>query len=237
MRMQVLNFYNVKGGVGKSSLAYLSGLRLSQNNKVLFIDLDPQSSLTSIFTDSLESYSIYNYLADSVPLEDCIINYSENLFYIPSSIKVFKIQDRVLQNKLHRSLSKLEGFDYVIFDNSPNYSSLTVSSIQATDLLFIPTQISRFDFDSMVFTLEQAKDIKDGLDVTMILNRVTSKETREERLFCESGILNVCKQVRFVNQNSIRKLIANRDSLTLPKYSKLSESISKVLNFGIGCVI
>ncbi|MCB1179130.1 MAG: ParA family protein [Leptospiraceae bacterium] len=229
--MKVLNFYNVKGGAGKSSLSYLTGLYLAgTNSKVLFLDLDPQCSLTSIFSNEMKDRTIYNFLADSFPLEEMIFQHSENIFYIPSSINVFKIQDKVLQNKLQKAIKKISSeFDYLIIDNSPNFSALSIASIQATDILFIPSQVSSFDFDSLVFTLQEVNEIKEDIKINVILNRVTKNETREETLFSNSKLLKDCIITRFQNQNSIRKFISNKDSLDKPKYAKLSESIHEAL--------
>lgn len=228
--MKVINFYNVKGGVGKSSLSYLTGLFLaSKGNRVLFVDLDPQCSLTSIFTSEQKDRTIYNFFADSIPMDETIFQISENVSYIPCSLNVFKIQDKVIQNKIERAFKKLD-YDFIIIDNSPNFSALSIASIQASNYLFIPTQISSFDFDSLVFTITQSIDVKDDISVNVILNRVTKTESREEQLFSSSKFLKGCNITRFQNQNSIRKFISNKDSLEKPKYLKLRESIEGILS-------
>ena len=227
--MKVLNFYNVKGGVGKSSLAFLAGKYLSEaGNRILFADLDPQCSLTSVFTEEPADKTIYDFLSDSEPLESIIVRYSENVSYIPSSLKVFKIQDRVLQNKLERAFRKLKGYDFIIIDNSPNYSALSVSSVQASDFLFCPSQVSRFDFDSLVFTIGQALEVKEEIKIRVIMNRVSKTESREEKIMKESLFLSSFQYARFQNQNSIRKVSAS-ESLDKQKFSKLKESIKEVM--------
>lgn len=229
--MRVLNFYNVKGGTGKSSLSYLSGIYLAEKGyKVLFIDLDPQCSLTSVFTNESNGNTIYHFLAESIPLEETIIPYSENISFVPCSLNVFKIQEKVLQNKFERAFRKLRGFDFIILDNSPNFSSLSISSIQGTDCLFIPSQVSRFDYDSLVFTLIQSKEIREDLEISVVLNRVGKNPSKEENLFSESKYLSDCNIVRFPNMNGIRKFIMNRDSLGKPKNLKIKESIEGFLN-------
>ncbi len=50
--MRIITFFNNKGGVGKTSLAYhLSWMYALQGLKVLAVDLDPQANLTSMFLD------------------------------------------------------------------------------------------------------------------------------------------------------------------------------------------
>ncbi len=71
--MKVISFYNVKGGTGKTSLSYLSGQYLSSIGKrVLFVDLDPQASLTHRLLEAKPQRTIYNLLAENESLSDCI---------------------------------------------------------------------------------------------------------------------------------------------------------------------
>lgn len=50
--MSIVAFFNNKGGVGKTSLAYhLSWMYAQQGLRVLAVDLDPQANLTSMFLD------------------------------------------------------------------------------------------------------------------------------------------------------------------------------------------
>lgn len=48
--MKTLAFFNNKGGVGKTTLAYhLAWMMAEQGRRVLVVDLDPQANLTSMF--------------------------------------------------------------------------------------------------------------------------------------------------------------------------------------------
>ncbi len=50
--MKTITFFNNKGGVGKTSLAYhVSWMLKELGNKVLSVDLDPQANLTGMFMD------------------------------------------------------------------------------------------------------------------------------------------------------------------------------------------
>jgi chromosome partitioning protein len=53
--MKTIAFFNNKGGVGKTSMVYhLAWMFRDMGHKVLAVDLDPQSNLTSIFLDEPE---------------------------------------------------------------------------------------------------------------------------------------------------------------------------------------
>ena len=45
--MKIVSFFNVKGGVGKTTLTILTAIKLSkQGHKILIIDADTQANLT-----------------------------------------------------------------------------------------------------------------------------------------------------------------------------------------------
>ena len=52
--MKIITFGNFKGGTGKSSLAGLQAIKLSQSHKVLLIDLDYQCNLTKLVEANYE---------------------------------------------------------------------------------------------------------------------------------------------------------------------------------------
>ena len=63
--MEIITFSAIKGGVGKTTLAFNYGEWLAKNGKhVLFIDLDHQSNLT-------QTYNIYD---NQDPLQSMILN-------------------------------------------------------------------------------------------------------------------------------------------------------------------
>ena len=50
--MKLIANFNIKGGVGKTALNILTGIRLAEEgNKILFIDADSQANLTEYFYD------------------------------------------------------------------------------------------------------------------------------------------------------------------------------------------
>jgi cellulose biosynthesis protein BcsQ len=59
--MKTITFFNNKGGVGKSTFAYHMGFMLeNEENRVLFVDLDPQCNLTAHICSDKEIESIWN---------------------------------------------------------------------------------------------------------------------------------------------------------------------------------
>ncbi|MBS6140078.1 ParA family protein, partial [Veillonella parvula] len=88
--MSIIAFINQKGGVGKSLLSFNIGVILaSQNKKVLFVDLDAQSTLTD-FAIPNEKYNLtlFDLLKrKNVKVQDVIVH-TEKYDIIPVNIEV-----------------------------------------------------------------------------------------------------------------------------------------------------
>jgi len=77
--MKTLNFFNVKGGCGKSSLTKVTATFLVElGHKVLLLDLDPQRSLTKSCLPNHSGNTIFELLLESCSLPDCLKLIQEN---------------------------------------------------------------------------------------------------------------------------------------------------------------
>lgn len=103
--MKTITFFNNKGGVGKTSLAYhVSWMLKEQGSTVLSVDLDPQANLTGMFMDESKmekimenKQSIYSALeplmkgtGDIKPA--VIFQADENLGLLPGDLKLSGIE-------------------------------------------------------------------------------------------------------------------------------------------------
>ena len=58
--MKTIAFFNNKGGVGKTTLAYhVAWMYAELGQRVLAVDLDPQANLTTIFLDEDQLQTIW----------------------------------------------------------------------------------------------------------------------------------------------------------------------------------
>lgn len=168
--MKVISFINMKGGVGKSTIAINVAHCLSERDgkRVLIIDLDPQFNATQCII-SPENYikhmevggdticTIFHperVVANSVngaailkpkELEDVKPIKIENfLDILPGSLELHRIEVSAgsgLEFKLRRYLDSVkELYDYVVIDTPPTPSIWMYSALIASDFYIIPVK-------------------------------------------------------------------------------------------------
>ena len=95
--MKLVSFVAIKGGVGKTTLALLTGQYLAQKgNKVLFIDLDHQCNLShfyNIYQDSQTVSNIFTGVGDV-----SILSIAPNIDLIPGSMRLDEAERKLETN-------------------------------------------------------------------------------------------------------------------------------------------
>jgi cellulose biosynthesis protein BcsQ len=230
---KIINYYNCKGGVGKTSLSYLTGIALHEKGfKTLLVDLDPQRSLTKSFLPKLEELTIFELLIETANIEDVIKKTELGPDIIPGSLKLLNIQNNIEQNKMQNLLKKLK-YDFIIIDNSPTYNSLIISSLQTSDILIIPSLISIYDLDEVLFVIQKMKSIRKESKINVLLNRVqyTDKVSKDEQDYMDvfkEKLGNYLTKTRLANTSLIRKTIDRKENLS--GKNKQKEKLAKSLN-------
>ena len=86
--MNVLTFFNNKGGVGKTTMVYHIAWMLSElGNKVIAVDLDPQSNLSAMFLETDRFEEVLESENESLTILDSIIPITEGEGYSPVHIE------------------------------------------------------------------------------------------------------------------------------------------------------
>lgn len=147
-RTKVITFYSPCGGAGKSTLAIGTSVRCAQNNmNIFYLNLEKFPSTTAYFDSSGNGQNFSNilyYLKDnnknlSLKIEGCrSIDSSTGVHYFLPSENVFDI-DELTPNevkKLVNQLKKMGFYDAVIIDVSSELSSINISILEYSDLVY-----------------------------------------------------------------------------------------------------
>ncbi len=178
--MKIFVIANQKGGVGKTTTAINLGAALAHlGKKILLIDLDPQSNLSSGigFTQQFDKESwdstekapyknIYDVLIGKEPISSVYVTTStKNLFLVPSHLSLAGSEIEMVnmlarETLLKNAMRNVKDFDYVIIDCPPSLGLLTINALTTADKLLIPIQCEYFALEGLGQLLETTKIIK-----------------------------------------------------------------------------
>ena len=184
---------NMKGGVGKTTIAFNTAYHLSQKNfRVLCLDLDPQKNLTSFFAvkGKENGLSIDDVFADSFDYESVATRIRksitsskyENLDYIyGTSGKYFA----PWEGSLDVALSEIRPlYDIIVIDTHPDFEMLSRSAVLASDFIIAPVLLDGFSRDNMNMMAENLNRLEAEYDRTfnysLLANRVRNTRSQKE---------------------------------------------------------
>lgn len=157
---KILGVVNQKGGVGKTTTSVNLGAALSDKGmKVLLIDIDPQSNLTTHLgmmasedPESVDSSppdgerTIYDVLKGSCDLKEVIQERSDTLHVVPSSL-LLSAADLELGGIVGRELvlkraiqTVKDDYDCIVIDCPPALGLLSLNALAAVEQVIVPVQ-------------------------------------------------------------------------------------------------
>ncbi len=242
----IFSITNQKGGVGKTtSVMNLGSYMSTLNKKILIVDLDPQSNLTSgLLTNELkEKYnSIYNVLISDLDTKKAIYpTRIDNLFLLPSSIELAGAEVEMVskvsrENILKKALNKIvNDYDFVIIDCPPSLGLLTVNGLVASEKVLIPVQCEYYALEGLGQLINTVTMVRENLNETLDIGGVIltmydsrtnlSKDVAKEvRNFFEGKVFDS------VIPRSIRLSEAPSRSLTIYEYAPYSSGALAYFN-------
>lgn len=246
----VIAIANQKGGVGKTTTALNLAAGLARRGqKVLLVDLDPQSNSSLSYLDMRKvDLSAYDLLTDhGVRYEQVIYPTSvEHLEVLPARINLAKFESQMAGqfDAPYRVKDRLEPlrrrYPFIILDTPPTLGLITVNALVAATHLLIPIQSSYFALEGTDDLLETVEKIKArpnpglqllGVVVTLHDRRTTlGKDIHQQivRAFGETVFPTVItKSVRLEESPAYREPIFTfaPDSSGALEYEKLTEEV------------
>lgn len=164
----IISFVNNKGGVGKTTVAFNVGAGIIESGKkVLFIDLDPQASLTywALPANAIPEYAVSEVFSEffsdesgeKKTLERSIVIMGVNSSISPASTKLEAVQNNfAIRHTTPIALREIlqpirDNYDYIILDCPPSMTPLlTHGALIASDYTVVVTKPSYLDMKGIV---------------------------------------------------------------------------------------
>lgn len=222
----IISLANQKGGVGKTTTSINLGVFLADaGKKVLVLDLDPQSNLTSglgLTKELAIDKNIYNLLSGKNEANEVYLSTKyKNLFIIPASIELAGAEVELVNAMSRETLLKsaLESirdeFDYVLIDCPPSLGLLTINALVASDYVFIPVQAEYFALEGLGQLINTINLVKKRLNNKLSVGGVI--------LTMYDSRTNLARQVN----DEVRKFFGDKVFTTIiPRNVRLSEAPS-----------
>lgn len=174
---KIIAVTNQKGGVGKTTTSVNVAYYLAKaGHKTLLIDFDPQGNATSGLGVNKQELgaTITEVIMQKISLEEIVRPTDhKNLFLAPSTPHLANTEVELAQAegrfvRLKRALENTE-YDFVIIDNPPSLSLLTVNGLIAAHYVLLPVQAEFYALEGLGQLLETMKLIRKGLNPTLQL--------------------------------------------------------------------
>lgn len=142
--MKIIAFGTMKGGTGKTTLAFNLGGLLAEGNKVLLWDIDPQCNLSQSAGMDINTRDAYTtkdiFDNPETPPEKIVVQLEEGLWILPGSIDLTLTEamlpsragkELILLHYIEDNIFFFEQFDYILLDTNPSMCSINQNGFAA----------------------------------------------------------------------------------------------------------
>lgn len=207
MTAKIISFGIQKGGSSKTTTSGVVAYLLSQNYRVLAVDMDSQGNLSELLTgrdviefrgktilEAMQAQDATGYIyrvTDNLHLiaaEDLLATFSRWLY---SDFRAKHVNDRSLI--LAKTLATVrEDYDYIIIDTPPALGDQTINALAASDYVVAMFEASKFCYSALGRFLETCWHVRErvspGMAVAGILRGlIDSRRTDNKALISVVG--------------------------------------------------
>ena len=218
----------MKGGVGKSVSVFNLAYSLKKRGmKVLAVDFDPQSNLTTCFGAedvdvAIGDLMMYVLEEEDLPEREEYIWERNGVDFIPASIGLSAVEAKLrmemgTEKMLSSILEPLRGdYDYILIDTCPSMGALTINAMAAADEVIVavnPQLLAMMGLQDFLKSVKKIKSrINERLNVAGILLTMCDARTN----LCKT----ITEQVAETFQGQIRIFKSK-----IPNTVKVGESV------------
>jgi len=160
---------NQKGGVAKTTtVASLGAALVELGQRVLLVDLDPQSCLTfslGVDPEQLDT-SVHQVLLGDEKVANAILTVEDGPDLLPATIDLAAVEAQLLtrtgrEHALRLALSEVtDDYDWVLLDCPPSLGVLTVAALSAADQVLVPLQCETLSHRGVGQLLDTVHDVR-----------------------------------------------------------------------------
>ena len=178
---KVITFGIQKGGSSKTTTSGVVAHLLSENHRVLAVDMDSQGNLTELLTQR-DIYDFHqNTVFEALKIQDArpyIHQINERLHILPAEDHIARfaawLYDPKNSYRGNRSLVLMEtladvqdDYDYIIIDTPPALGEQTVNALSAANVVVAMFEASKFCYSALSRFLETCLHVQDKVNREM----------------------------------------------------------------------
>ena len=181
-KCKVIAITTQKGGVGKTTTTFNLGVALAkQGKRVLVVDVDPQSNLTTYagwYDENELKYTLTDLMEqsmndDEIKIKESILHHKENVDLIPSNLSLSALENSLTyamsrEYTLRNCLSSIkDDYDYILLDCQPSLGMLTINALASANSVIIPVQSEYFALRGMTDLFKIINKVRRQINPTL----------------------------------------------------------------------
>lgn len=225
---QVISVAGVCGGVGCTSLAINLACMLAQQptNTVAIVDLDLSLGDADVWLDIIPDYTIQDVAENITRLDYSLLKRSLTkhecgAYLLPRPVQLDHTTT-ITPDELRRVIALLKAtFTHVIVDLSKSYTPLDVASMEASDLVFLVTQLDLPCLRNVVRLL-QFFELDESLTekIRVVVNRLGLEDTQ---ISLNKAVDTIGREIFWQIPNDYMTMVESRNN-GVPLFSQAPKS-------------